>query len=86
MARAPKAEDDLITRLASRGEEALHRVAELPGGSRALRTIAELRLRVDELTKKVRGVEKLEARLAALEKKVASLERARKKDAASPRT
>jgi uncharacterized small protein (DUF1192 family) len=82
MARAPKSEDDLITRLATRGEAAIHRVAELPGGPRALRTLADLRSRVDELTRKVRGVEELEARIAALEKKVATLERARKKPAA----
>lgn len=69
------AEKDLVARLADAGEEALHRLAELPGGQRALNAMHDLRGRVDELAKKVRGIDALEARVAKLEKEVASLKR-----------
>lgn len=68
-----KAEKDLVTRLADVGEEALHRLTELPGGKRAATAFNELRARVDELGKKVRGFDELEARIAKLEKQVAEL-------------
>jgi hypothetical protein len=73
-----KAEKDVLARLADRGEEALHRLAELPGGTRAAKALNELRERVDELGRKVRGIDKLEQRVAKLEKEVAALKRAQK--------
>lgn len=73
---------DVIGRLAARGDEALQRLSGLPGGTLALKTFNDLRTRVDELGKRVRGVEALEARIAALEKDVAALKRARKTPAA----
>ena len=66
-----------MTRLADAGEEALQRIAELPGGQRALTAVNELRTRVDDLTKKVRGIDALEARVAKLEKEIAALKRAK---------
>ncbi len=68
---------DIVTRLADAGEEALQRLVELPGGQRALSAFNDLRTRVDELGKKVRGIDALEARVAKLEKQVAELKRAR---------
>jgi hypothetical protein len=76
--------DDVIARLAGKGEEALKRLADLPGGQRALETFNDLKLRVDELSKRVRGVDELEKRVTKLEKEVASLRRAQKHDAAKP--
>lgn len=73
---APVGEKDLIARLADAGEEALHRLAELPGGQKALTAANDLRARVDDLTKKVRGIDALEARVAKLEKELAALKRA----------
>ncbi len=70
-------ERDLMTRLADAGEEALQRIAELPGGQRALTAVNDLRARVDELTKKVRGIEALEARVSKLEKELAALKKAK---------
>ena len=69
---------DVIARLADRGEDALQRLAELPGGKRALQAFNDLRARVDELSKKVRGIDELEARVAKLEKELAALKRAAK--------
>lgn len=70
-------EKDLMTRLADAGEEALHRLSELPGGQRALTAVNDLRTRVDDLTKKVRGIDALEARILKLEKEVAALKKAK---------
>ena len=72
-----KAEKDLVTRLADAGEEALQRLAELPGGHRALTAYNDLRTRVDELGKKVRGIDALEVRVAKLEKELAALKKAK---------
>ena len=69
---------DVIGRLAGRGEEALNRLAELPGGTKALKAFNDLRLRVDDLSRKVRGVDALEQRVAKLEKELAALKRAQK--------
>jgi hypothetical protein len=70
-------EKDLMTRLADAGEEALHRLSELPGGQRALTAVNDLRTRVDDLTKKVRGIDALEARISKLENDLAALKKAK---------
>ena len=70
-------EKDFVTRLADAGEEALQRLSDLPGGQRAVTAVNDLRSRVDELTKKVRGIDALEARVEELEKEVAALKKAK---------
>lgn len=81
-------ERDLMARLADAGEDAIQRIAELPGGQRALTAFNDLRARVDELTKKVRGIDALEVRVAKLEKEVAALKKpktaARRSTASKP--
>ena len=76
----PTGEKDFVTRLADAGEEALQRLAELPGGQKALTAANDLRARVDDLTKKVRGIDALEARVAKLEKELAALKKAKAPD------
>jgi len=75
---------DVITRLAETGEEALHRLAELPGGPRVVEAANALRDRVDELTKRVRSLDPLERRVAELERRLDALSRPRR--AAAKRT
>ena len=70
--------DDVIARLASKGEQAVQRIADLPGGTRALQAFNDLKTRVDDLSKKVRGIDELEQRVAKLEKELAALKRAQK--------
>lgn len=70
-------EKDFMTRLADAGEEALQRLTELPGGQKAVTAFNDLRNRVDELAKKVRGIDALEARVAKLEKELAALKKSR---------
>jgi hypothetical protein len=73
----PRAEKDFVTRLADAGEEALQRLSELPGGQKALTAFNDLRTRVDDLSKKVRGIDELEVRVAKLEKELAALKKAK---------
>ena len=69
---------DVLARLADRGEQTLARLADLPGGTKALKAVNDLRTRVDELGKKVRGIDELERRITKLEKEVATLRRMQK--------
>jgi uncharacterized small protein (DUF1192 family) len=78
-------ERDLVSRLTEAGEEALQKLGDLPGGQRVVQTVNDLRTRVDDLGKRVRGVEELEARVAKLEKEVAALKRPATARRASPR-
>jgi hypothetical protein len=68
-------EKDFVTRLAEAGEDALQRISDLPGGQRAVGAFNDLRNRVDDLSRRVRGIDALEVRVAKLEKEVASLKR-----------
>jgi hypothetical protein len=67
---------DLLGRLADLGEEAIQRLQDTPGGDRAVSAVTTLRDRLDELQKRVRGLEELEKRLAAVERKVDKLTKA----------
>jgi hypothetical protein len=68
-----KQQKDVITRLAETGEEALQKLAELPGGSRFVDAANTLRDRVDELTKRIRSLDPLERRVSELERRLDEL-------------
>ena len=76
MAATKEPDQDVIKRLAGRGEDALQRLADMPGGTKALKAFNDLKARVDELARRARGVEELELRVAKLEKDLATLKRA----------
>jgi polyhydroxyalkanoate synthesis regulator phasin len=65
--------NDLLGKLADFGEEAMQRLSDAPGGDRVVGALNATRERVDELQKRVRGLEDLEKRLSALERKVDKL-------------
>ena len=65
--------NDLLGKLADFGEEAIQRLSDAPGGDRLVGALNATRERVDELQKRVRGLEDLEKRLSALERKVDKL-------------
>jgi uncharacterized protein involved in exopolysaccharide biosynthesis len=69
-AREPR---DLLTMLADRGEEAIQRLSDAPGADRLLGAAQALRDRMDEMQKRIRGIDALERRVAELEKKVEAL-------------
>jgi hypothetical protein len=68
--REPK---DLLTMLADRGEEAIQRLADAPGADRVLGAAQALRDRLDEIQKRLRGIDVLEKRVDELEKRVDAL-------------
>ncbi len=70
--RRGQGSDDTTSRCRRGGAAA---PADLPGGQRAVGAFNDLRTRVDELSKKVRGIDALEARVAKLEKELAALKR-----------
>jgi len=76
------AQKDLLSRLADAGEEAIQRLAKAPGGENVVKALNTSRERIDELQKKMRGIERLEKRVAALEKKVDALTKQSKPAAA----
>lgn len=84
-----KQQKDVITRLAETGEEALHRLADLPGAPRVVEAANVLRDRVDELTRRVRSLDPLERRVAELERRLDALSKpatARRTTTAARRT
>ena len=68
---------DLLSKLTDAGEEAISRLHDAPGADRLLAVATNMRDRVDELTKKVRGIDALEERIAKLVKEVAALKKAK---------
>ena len=68
-----KQQKDVITRLAESGEEAMQRLAELPGGARVLQVANSLRDSVDDLTKRMRSLDPLEKRVTELERRLDEL-------------
>jgi phage shock protein A len=64
---------DLLGRLADLSEDALSRLSDAPGADKALAALKTMRERLDDLQKRVRGLEELEGRLTALERKVDKL-------------
>jgi polyhydroxyalkanoate synthesis regulator phasin len=78
------AQKDLLSRLADAGEEAMQRLAKAPGGENVVKALNTSRERIDELQKKVRGLDELEKRVAALEKRIDSLGKPAKRAARKP--
>lgn len=64
---------ELLSKLTDAGEEAINRLHEAPGADRLLAVATNMRDRVDELTKKVRGIDAMEKRLRNLERQVEKL-------------
>ncbi len=79
MAKATQPKD-ILSRVADLGEEALHKLADAPGGSKVLEMMNQSKTRLDEMQKRLRGLDALEKRVEKLEKKLDTLS---KKPAAS---
>ncbi|MCP9487614.1 MAG: hypothetical protein MSC30_17340 [Gaiellaceae bacterium MAG52_C11] len=67
---------DILSRVQGLGEEALHKLAEVPGGARLVEMANQSRTRVDEMQKRLRGLDVLERRVDELEQRLAKLETA----------
>lgn len=72
MARSRTPQKDILSRVQDLGAEALNRLGEIPGGHKLVEMANETRTRMDDLSKRVRGLEELEKRVAKLEKQLSS--------------
>jgi hypothetical protein len=71
MSRRPQ---DLISKLADAGEEAIQKVTDIPGAARLTQSVNATKERLDELTKKMRGIDAMEKRIAKLERRLDDLQ------------
>jgi cell division protein FtsB len=68
-----------ISQLASIGEEVLGKASQNPTAARVIGSAMQLKDRVDDLSKRVRGLEAMEQRIAALEARIDELEKPKRK-------
>jgi len=61
---------DIITRLADAGEEAIAKLTDAPGADRMLGAVTSMRDRMDEIQKRLRGLDELEQRVNELERRL----------------
>jgi hypothetical protein len=74
----------IVDRLADLGEEAIQRIGNAPGGDRVLAAMAGTRERMDDLQKRVRGLEALDKRVVEIEQRLDKLE-GKAKSSSAPR-
>ena len=71
-----QSKSDLFSKLSDRGEDVVGKISDMPAAQRIFDAGMQLKARVDDMQKKMRGLEELERRVKALEKKVDELSRA----------
>ena len=71
---------DPVAKLTDLGEGAIRRFSDAPGADKLLGALNTTRDRLDELQRRIRGIDELERRVAVLERKVDKLSKG-----ASPR-
>ena len=64
----------IVTRLADVGEDAMQRLGGAPGADRVLGSLNSMRERVDDMQKKLRGLDAMEKRVKAIERRLDKLE------------
>ena len=67
------AQKDLLSRLADRGENVIGKITDLPGAQAVTEALGSVKERLDDLTKRVRGIEGLDKRVAELERRLDKL-------------
>jgi len=77
---------DILSRVQDLGAEALHKLADVPGGSKLMDMANETRTRLDDVQKRLRGLDALEKRVAKLERELAKKPAASKSTTARKRT
>ena len=75
---------DIFSRLADRGEDVIGRISEIPGAQRFAESAAQVRVRAEELQRRLRGLDALERRVDALERKVDELSKPKRSTARKP--
>jgi predicted nuclease with TOPRIM domain len=78
---------DILALFQDLGAEALHRLQDVPGGSKLVEAVNETKARLDEMQKKLRGLDELEKRVTKLEKQLeAESKKAARKSSAARKT
>jgi len=77
---------DILSRVQDLGAEALHKLADVPGGSKLVDMANETRTRLDDVQKRLHGLDALEKRVAKLERELAKKPSAKKFTTARKRT
>ncbi len=72
-----------LDRLTSLGEDVLGKASQNPTANKVIQQGMQLKSKVDDLSKRVRGLETMEKKINQLEKRIAKLEGASKKRATS---
>jgi len=72
-----------IDRITSLGEQAIGKASQNPTANKFIQQGMQLKAKVDDLSKRVRGLEAMEKKMNQLEKRVAKLEGAAKKKAST---
>jgi hypothetical protein len=70
---AQRGQKDLLHKLADKGEEAISKLADVPAADKVVGAVTGMGKRLDEMQKRVRGLESIEKRVAALERRVDKL-------------
>lgn len=70
--RSTTKQNDILSRVSELGHEALNKLADVPGGSKVVEMMNDSKTRLDEMQKKLRGLDALEQRVAKLEKQLAA--------------
>jgi polyhydroxyalkanoate synthesis regulator phasin len=73
-----------LDRLTSLGEEVIGKASQHPNLARVVGAATQLKDRVDDLSKRVRGLEAMEKRIGELEQRIKKLESAQKRAAKKP--
>ena len=72
-----------LERLTTLGEEVIGKASQNPNLARVVGAATQLKDRVDDLSKRVRGLESMEKRIAELDQRLKKLEGAQKRAASS---
>jgi hypothetical protein len=75
-----------LDRLTSLGEDVLGKASQNPTANKFIQQGVQLKTKVDDLSKRVRGLEAMEKKINQLEKRIAKLESAAKKRATTSAT
>lgn len=71
MARTQK---NLLSSIAGLSEDAIQKLADAPGADKLLGAVGGMRERMDDMQKRLRGLEGLDRRIAAIEKRLDKLD------------
>ena len=85
MVRPRTQQKDILARVQDLGAEVINKLPDMPGGGKAMEMLNESKARLDEMQKKLRGLDALEKRVAKLERELAKKPAASKAGATTPR-